>query len=148
MEEIVLEAKKREIIGKQVNVLRREGMLPAVIYGPHIKPIPISLEFHQASRIIPTISSSHLVVIDVDGDKHTTLVRDKQRHPVLGTLQHIDFMAVSMSEKLRARVHIELHGEAPAVEEFGGVLVAGQEEVEVESLPGNLPERLVVDISG
>ena len=94
MEEIVLEAKKRETIGKQVNALRREGMLPAVIYGPHIAPIPISLEFHQASRIIPTISSSHLVTIDVDGDKHTALVRDKQRHPVLGTLQHIDFMAV------------------------------------------------------
>jgi large subunit ribosomal protein L25 len=148
MEEIVLEAKKRETIGKQVKALRREGLLPAIIYGPHIAPIPIALEFHKTSRILPSISSSHLVTINVDGDRHTTLVRGKQRHPVLGTLQHIDFMAVSMTEKLTAMVHIELHGESPAVGEFGGILVAGQEEVEVECLPGDLPEKLVVDISG
>jgi large subunit ribosomal protein L25 len=148
MEEIVLEAKRRDVLGKQVNALRRGGTLPGIIYGPHISPIPISLEYHQVSRILPTITSSHLVVIDVDGDKHTTLVRDKQRHPVLGTLQHIDFMAVSMTERLRANVHIELHGEAPAADEFGGILVTGQEEVEVECLPSDLPEKLILDISG
>jgi large subunit ribosomal protein L25 len=148
MEEIILEAKKRDILGKQVNTLRNKGILPGIIYGPHISPIPISLDYRQANRILPVITSSHLVVIDVEGEKHTTLVREKQRHPVLGKLQHVDFMAVSMTEKLRANVYIELSGDAPAVFEYGGILVSGQEEVEVECLPGDLPEKVVVDISG
>lgn len=148
MEEIILEAKKRDIIGKQVNSLRKGGLLPAIIYGHHLSPIPISLDYRQASRILPTVTSSHLVVIDVEGEKHTTLVREKQRHPVLGKLQHIDFMAVSMSEKLRTSVYLELTGESPAVRELGGILVSSQEAVEVECLPGDLPEKIFVDISG
>jgi large subunit ribosomal protein L25 len=83
----------------------------------------------------------------LDGERHTALVREKQRHPVQGSLLHVDFMVVSLTEKLRANVMIDMVGEAPGVKEFNGVLVAGQEQLEVESLPGDLPERITVDLS-
>ena len=148
MEEIVFKAERREVVGKQVKALRRQGRLPAVLYGYGIDPILITLDLRDAGRVIPTITSSHLVVVEVDGDRHTSLVREKQRHPVQGTLQHVDFMVVSMTEKLHADVIIELVGEAPAVKNFSAVLVQALERVEVESLPADLPERIVVDLSG
>lgn len=147
MEEVVLIAEKREVIGKKVKVLRRSGELPAILYGHHITPLPILLNHRDANRILPEISSSHLVIVDVEGEKHTTLVRAKQRHPVTGELQHVDFMAVSLTEKLRAKVVLELVGDSPAVQELGGILVTGQEDIEVECLPKDLPERITVDLS-
>jgi len=147
MEEIVLNAKRREVVGKQVKALRREGRLPAILYGRHLSPILISLDMRNVSRVLPTITSSHLVVVDVDGEKHTTLVRERQRHPVTGSLLHVDFQVLSMTEKLRTTVVIVLEGDAPAAKNYNGVLVTGQTELEVECLPGDLPERIRVDIS-
>ncbi|MGB9668997.1 MAG: 50S ribosomal protein L25 [Anaerolineales bacterium] len=148
MEQIELKATKREVTGKQVKALRREGKLPAIIYGRHLSPLPILLDLHDASRALPGITSSQLITVNVDGNKHTVLVREKQRHPVQGKLIHVDFLAVSMTEKLRANVLIEIEGEAPAVKNFGAVVVPVLEEVEVECLPKDLPEKIVVDLSG
>jgi large subunit ribosomal protein L25 len=147
MEEVVLQAKSRQVIGKQVKALRREGMLPAIIYG-HVKsPLPIVLDFRETSRILPGITSSQLVVVELEGKRHVSLVRERQRHPVTGALIHIDFQEVSMTEKLRTMVIIELRGVSPAVKDYNGVLVTQQEEIEVECLPRDLPDRIVVDIS-
>lgn len=148
MEEITLKASKRNVIGKQVKALRREGILPAVVYGWRIGSTPISLDMREASRILEKAASSALIVLDVDGEKHYTLVRERQRNPVLGTLRHIDFQAVSLTEKVRAKVAIQLVGEAPAVNMYFGILVSNLEQLEVESLPKSLPERIEVDLSG
>jgi large subunit ribosomal protein L25 len=148
MEEIVLNAKRREVVGKQVKALRRAGRLPAILYGRHLSPILVTLDMRNVSRVLPTITSSHLVVVDVEGEKHTTLVRERQRHPVTGGLLHVDFQVLSMTEKLRTTVVIVLEGDAPAAKNYNGVLVTGQNELEVECLPGDLPERIRVDISG
>ena len=147
MEQTVLKAKPRTVTGKQVRRLRREGLLPAVIYGRHITPLSISLNAHDTSRILPGLSRSSLVVVDVDGERHTTLVRDRQRHPVSGSLVHIDFNAISMTETLRTTVAVVLHGEAPAIKNFDGILVGGSEKVEVECFPADLPENIVIDLS-
>lgn len=146
MEELVLEAKKREAIGKKVKALRQAGGLPAIIYGREVDPIPVTLDDREVNRIMSGITSSQLVVVDVEGDRYSTLVRDRQRDPIRGNLLHIDFLAVSMTEKLRASVVIELEGDSPAVKE-GGIIVTGQEVLEVQSLPTDLPERILVDIS-
>ncbi len=146
MDNIVIEAKKREIIGKQVKALRREGWIPAVIYGPEIEPIAISLDARIANRMLPGVTSSQFITVDVEGEQFTTLVRDRQQHVIYNNLLHVDFMSVSMTEKLRTSVPIELLGEAPAVSE-GGVLVTGQEYLDVQSLPSDLPERVSIDIS-
>jgi large subunit ribosomal protein L25 len=147
MEEVVLKAESRKVIGKQVRALRRAGRLPAVLYGHHIQPMAISLDHREASRILPRVSSSQLIHIEVGGERYPVLVREKQRHPITSSLLHIDFQAVSMTEKLRAMVRIELNGEAPAVKNYNGVLVTGTEELEVECLPGDLINRILVDIS-
>jgi large subunit ribosomal protein L25 len=148
MEKVVLKASKREVTGKQVRALRRAGQLPAVIYGRHIEnPISISLDTRDTTRILAKVSSSSLVTIDIDGKEIPTLIREKQRDYIKNRLTHIDFLAVSLTEKLTASVSIELTGMSLAVKDFNAVLVTGLDQIEVESLPSDLPERIVVDIS-
>lgn len=148
MEEVVFKAQPRTVVGKQVRALRREGLLPAVIYGHHMaEQVMICLNLHDVSQMLPRISSSQIVTVDVDGKRHATLVREKQRHPVTGVLMHIDFQAVRMDEKIRVMVAIETRGEAPAVKNFNGIPVINREQLEVEALPGNLPGSIVVDLT-
>ncbi len=148
MEEVVLQAKKRDIIGKQVKTLRRAGGLPAVLYGSGIDPTPILLDAREAGRILGSISTSAVLTIEMDGDRHMALVRDRQRHILLGSLTHVDFQVVSRTEKLRTGVALEATGISPAVEDEIGILMTGLEELRVECFPQDLPERIVVDISG
>jgi large subunit ribosomal protein L25 len=148
MEEILLKSNRRDILGKQVKAIRREGKLPAVIYGHRLEPIAIVLDLHDTSRTLMGLAPSALVTVDVDGEKHRALVREKQRNKITGVLLHVDFLAVSMTEKLRTKVYVEVVGLSPAIKDFNGVLVTGPDQVEVECLPTDLPERLVVDVSG
>lgn len=148
MEEIVLKAIRRTVIGKQVKAIRREGKLPAVIYGHYIEPISIVMDLKDTTHNLTGLAPSALVTVDVEGTQHKALVREKQRNKITGTLLHVDFMAISMTEKLRSQVYIEITGVAPAIKDFDGVLVTGMDEVEVECLPQDLPERIMADISG
>lgn len=148
MEKVVLKAQPRHVTGKQVRALRRQGLLPGVIYGHRVAPISISLDLHDTSKILPHVSSSQLVTVDVNGQKHTVLVREKQRNPITGVLLHIDFQAISMNETLRIMVGIETIGEAPVVKNFNGIVVTSRETLEVECLPRDLPSVLQVDLSG
>ena len=147
MEKVVLKATRREVMGKQVSALRRAGKLPAVLYGHRIESTPITLDAHETSLTLSHLTSSSLVTIRLDGKEYPTLVREKQRDPIKNRLLHLDFQAVSLTEKIRAKVGIELTGTAPAVKEFNAIIVHGLTEVEVEGLPQELPERIVVDLS-
>ncbi len=148
MEKAVIKAARRTVTGKKVGALRREGKLPGVIYGHHLEPIAITMDQREASRTLATLTSSSLVNIELEGKMHAALVREKQKNYVRGTLLHVDFLAVSLTEKIRASVAIEIHGVSPAVKDYNGVVINGLESIEVESLPQDLPERVVVDISG
>ena len=147
MEKVVLKATKRDVVGKQVKAMRREGKLPAVIYGRHNEPIIISLDSHTASLALGRLSSSSLVTIDVDGTEYATLVREKQRDYIKNRLLHVDFLAVSQDETLTATVSLHFIGVSIAVKDYNAVLVHNLEELEVECLPADLPERIDVDIS-
>jgi large subunit ribosomal protein L25 len=147
MEKAVLKAEVRKVFRRQVNALRREGKLPAVLYGRHIEPTPIVLDAHDAGLTLAHLSSSSLVNIDLDGKEYPALVREKQRDFIKGHLLHVDFLAVSLTEKIRAKVSIEFLGSSPAVRDFNVVLVTGLEQLEIECLPGDLPEKVSVDIS-
>lgn len=148
MEEVVIKANHRQVVGKKVKVLRREGILPAVVYGHNVDSIPISLDMREASRTLDRLSPSALVVVDVDGEQHYTLVRDKQRNPILGSILHVDFQAVSLDEMVRADLNIKIVGVAPAVETYLGIVVPSLEQVSIECLPKDLPDRIEADISG
>ena len=148
MEKVVLKASKRNVIGKQVGALRQAGKLPAVLYGHHVDSTPIVLDAHETTLILSRLTSSSLVTVSLDGKEYPTLVRDKQRHPIKHHLLHLDFQALSLTEKTHVKVGIELSGIAPAVKAYGAVLVTPLTELEVECLPQEMPERVVVDISG
>ena len=147
MEKVILKASKRDVTGKQVKALRREGKLPAVIYGRHLEPISIIMEAHTASMAFSKLTSSSLVTIDVDGAEYPALVRERQRDYIKGTLTHIDFLAVDMNEKIRTSVGLAFVGVSGAVKDYNGILVHNLERLEVECFPGDLPERINVDIA-
>lgn len=147
MEKVVLKAEKRNVVGKQVKALRREGKLPAVIYGHHTEPINILLDAHTASLVLGKITSSSLLTIDVNGTEYAALVREKQRDYIKNRLLHVDFLAVSLDEKLRATVSVHFIGLSLAVKDFNAVMIHNLEQLHVECLPADLPERIDVDIS-
>jgi large subunit ribosomal protein L25 len=148
MEETVIQATRRQVIGKQVKALRRAGKLPGVLYGRNMEPIPLTMDAREAGHILGHLASSAIVTLELDGKRHLTLIREKQRNFILGNLIHIDFQAVSEKEKLRVEVGIQIVGESPAVKQMDGVMVMGREELEVECFPQDLPEQITVDISG
>lgn len=147
MSKVLLNAEPRTVIGKQVNQLRREGKLPAVVYGSKIDSKPITLDLREATKILSTTTSSSLITIVLEGKEYPSLVREKQIDFILGTLKHIDFLAVSLTEKIRASVSVIFEGEAPAVKDHNAILSSGQNQIEIEAYPQDLPESFIVDIS-
>jgi large subunit ribosomal protein L25 len=148
MEKVVLKATKREVLGRKVGALRRAGKLPAVLYGHGIESTPVTLEAHEAALKLSHVTTSSLVMIDLDGKEYPALVREKQRDYLKNRLLHVDFQVISMTEKVTTKVGIELTGTAPAVKEFSAVIVTVLSELEVECMPQDLPARVVIDISG
>jgi len=131
-----------------VGALRRAGKLPAVLYGHRVESTPIMLDAHEATLTLSHLTSSTLVMLDLDGVEYPALVREKQRDYIKNRLLHLDFQVISMTEKVSTKVGIELTGKAPAVKDFNAVIVTVLNELEIECMPQDLPERVVIDISG
>lgn len=147
MEKVVINATKRTVIGKQVSALRRASKLPGVIYGHKIDPIAITMELKESTRVLNNTTSSSVITLNVEGTEYAALVRERQRDVLKNRFIHVDFQAVSQTEKIRAEVNIVVEGHAPAVKDFNGVVVEGLTSITVEALPKDLPERFVVDLS-
>jgi large subunit ribosomal protein L25 len=128
--------------------LRRDNLVPGVIYGGDSG----CEHFAVDARILRnTLAHAHAVIeVSVDGGTSTpVLVKDIQRHPVRGELMHVDFLRVRMDQSIQTTVAIELTGadEAPGVVE-GGVLSQEVRELNIEALPGDIPDSIVHDVSG
>ena len=148
-DQIVIEAQQRKLTGKKVAQLRRNGILPGVLYGRHLeKPIAIQMDYHTTSLLAQKLTSTTLVTLNLDEKKYNAIVRDRQRDVIFGRLTHLDFLAVVMDEVLRAAVIIELVGEAPVLKAVDAVITQAVNSLELEALPADLPERIEVDISG
>ncbi|MFZ3080234.1 MAG: 50S ribosomal protein L25 [Bellilinea sp.] len=148
MEKVLIEATRRTATGKQVGALRRSGKLPGVMYGHNFEPAAIEMDFRSASRILKKASQSQIVTIALDGKELATLVRERQMDYIRNEFLHVDFQVVSLTEKIRSKVSIELVGISPAVKDLNGVVVHEMTEIEVEGLPQDLPEKYSVDVSG
>ena len=148
MEKIVLNATKRDVVGKKVGALRRQGKLPAVLYGHRIETTPILLDTYEGSQTLSQLTRSSLVTIDLDGKQYLAQVREKQRNIIKNRLVHVDLQIVSLTERMRTKVGIELTGTAPAVKNFNALIQTVLTALEVECMPQDLPKRIVVDISG
>ena len=147
MEKYVLEAKKRDIIGKQVKALRREGLLPAVIYGSDLEPMPLTLNTSEVSQTLKVIGANTLITLKVGKKEYLALVRDLQREVIKRDLLHIDFQAVSMEESITTTVRIVAVGEAPAVKELNALLVTSMDFLQIEAKAKDLPDTISVDVS-
>lgn len=149
-ERIELAAEPRTLLGKQVNQLRRTGWVPAVMYGHGFDPLPLQLPAHGLKRMLAEVGGSQLVNIQIKGkdQPEMALVRDVQRDPIKGTLLHVDFYRVSMTEKITTEIPLTLVGESPVVARKEGLLLHGVSAVEVRCLPADLVETIGVDISG
>lgn len=147
MESHKLKAEARTVVGKRVGALRREGILPAIVYGAGLSPLPIQLDAREAGKALARVSGATLLDLEVGDVTHKVLVREMQRDVIRHNLEHVDFLKVAMDVVIRTEVPVELVGEAPAVKMLGGVLVSGLDEIEVEALPSDLPDRVTVDLS-
>ena len=147
MSQVVLKARNRENKGKgEARKIRRAGRIPAVLYGRSGKSVSIDLDTLEFLSGVKGISESTIVKVEVDGKPYEAFVKDTQRNIMDGKILHVDFYEVESGVSLRAKVSIQLKGNAIGVRE-GGVLEFPLHEIEVECLPKDLPERIELDIS-
>jgi large subunit ribosomal protein L25 len=149
MEQIELTAEKRTIIGKRVKALRREGIIPALLYGPKTEPVPIQCDERELQRVLAWAGGTNLIALRIGdaGKPKMTLVSEVQRDSITNDLYHVDFYQVVMTEKVTAEVNIVFIGEPSAVQQSDVMLLQGADSVEVECLPGDLIHSIEVDIS-
>lgn len=145
-----LKAAPREGTGTgAVRSLRREGWVPGVLYGFGTEPRPLQVRAHELGVLLHTLESEHSLIGFTlgGGEQHTVLIREVQHHPVRDEILHVDFMRVSADRRLRVGVPVVLTGLAIGVKDFGGIIEHFLREVEVECLPADIPEHIVVDVS-
>jgi large subunit ribosomal protein L25 len=151
MAELTLEAKKRSILGKAVRKLRSAGILPAVLYGRGIEPLPLEVSRAEFLKVFRKGGENAILKLDIksgsESDVRNVLIHDVAIDALRGVPLHVDFYQVRLDEAVRVMVPLEFVGESPAVKNEGGILVRSLQEVEVESLPTKIPEKIEVDIS-
>jgi large subunit ribosomal protein L25 len=148
-ERITLSAGKRTVMGKHVKQLRKEGWVPGVMYGHGFESVALQFEERNLTRLLSRVGGSQLIQIDVEGAKESemALVRDVQRDPIRGSVLHVDFYRVQMTERLTAEIPLVLEGESPIIGRHEGILLQGLSTVEVECLPGDLVDAIAVDLA-
>jgi large subunit ribosomal protein L25 len=147
MAKVVFAAKRREKNGKgDSKRLRKAGLIPAVMYGNKQAPSSVVINSHDFLQGVRGISESTIVQIDVDGESHEAFVKDTQRNIITGQVEHVDFYEIERGKILRTMVPLRAEGNPVGVRN-GGVLELPLHGVEVECLPKDLPERIIIDVS-
>ncbi len=146
MERPVLTATVREAKKSENNKLKREGKVPAVVYGKEYGPISISVDEKELFKILKEKGESSLINLELNGERFPVLIKEVQRHVLKDTFEHVDFFKVSMDEQVEYNLPVILKGTAKGLK-LGGVLQHQKHEITVKSLPDNMIESLEVDIS-
>lgn len=145
--ELKLVAERREGAGKGVaRKLRAAGRVPAIVYGRGMEPIPVSVDAKELYHVLHRGGANVLLDLVVDGEPHLALAREVQRDHIRNRYVHVDFLAVSRTEKIAVSVPIQVIGDSVGVK-AGGVLEHHLWEVQAECLPGDVPEAIEVDVS-
>jgi large subunit ribosomal protein L25 len=149
MADLEIRAERRDVVGKRVRLLRRQGLIPGNLYGPGAGSAPLQLPAKETEAVLRRTTRTTLLPLIVGQEPpRRVLVREVQRHPVSEQALHVDFYAPPMDEPVRTAVPLHFVGEAPAVAQLDGTIIHSAETVEIEALPGDLPARLDVDLSG
>jgi large subunit ribosomal protein L25 len=148
MAEYELKAEKRDVAGKgAARKIRATGRVPAVLYGPQLDPMRLTVDARQLWHALHTDAGTNVLIsLAVDGDTYLTMPREVQRDIVRGTLLHVDFLRIRRDVAIQVDVPIHLAGESVGVNE-GGVVEHHLWELRIECLPANVPESIQADIS-
>jgi large subunit ribosomal protein L25 len=147
MEKVILHAEPRHTGRHPIRELRNVKRVPAVVYGQKTAPQPISLDGKALGHALHATGGG-VIEMEIPGQPALhVLVREVQRHPTKHNLLHVDFLAVSMTELVRLHVPVVHMGQAPAMSNPDMVLVRGLDNVEIECLPGDIPENLAADLA-
>ncbi len=149
MERIELEATKREITGKKVRFLRREGSTPANMYGHGLESVALQVDTKKLKQTLAKAGKTDLISLKVaDGDAPVkVLIREVQKDPLNNDLLHVDFYQVKMTEKIKADIPVAFVGEAPALKKKNLSLLHLIDSLHIEALPDHLPHNFQVDVS-
>jgi large subunit ribosomal protein L25 len=146
-----LKAQARDRVGKgAARELRRQGLIPAVIYGDKKPPVTIAITYKDAmQRIYAGGFLSHVITLDVDGTKHSVIPRDYQLDPVKDFAMHVDFLRIGAGSRLTVDVHVQFINEdkSPGIKR-GGTLNVVRHTVELSCPADQIPEHVVVDLDG
>jgi large subunit ribosomal protein L25 len=143
-----LSAQPRQVHGKAVKNLRRDGLLPAVVFGRDFESSSVQLDAHEFELLRRRTGRNTLLDLALDGGQPTpVLVHGIQEHPISRAPLHVDLLVVKMTEELTVEVSINFVGESVAVDRLGGVLLHLRESVQVRALPDHLPQSVEVDIT-
>jgi len=152
-QQVKLKAQKRTVIGRNaIKKIKKEGLVPGVIYGSQTAPMALLVEGRELTNVLAHASSEHVLVeLEIaDGSQSTNrlaLIQEVQHHPLKRQLLHVDFHAVSATEKITSEVPIEAFGEALGVRTFGGLLEYSLRSLEVECFPQDLPDIVRIDVT-
>jgi large subunit ribosomal protein L25 len=152
-QQVKLKAEKRTVIGRNaIKKMKKDGLVPGVIYGSQAEPVPLQVESRALTNVLAHASSEHVLVeleIADDGQSSTrlALIQEVQHHPLKRQLLHVDFHAVSATEKITSEVPIEAFGDPIGVRTFGGLLEYSLRSLEVECFPQDLPDIIRLDVS-
>ena len=149
--QVKLKAEPRTNVGRAaVHKLRARGLIPAIIYGGDNKPQPLQVAARDINAMMSQASGENVLVeleIAGEGSSRTALVQEVQHSPIRGDIRHVDFHAISMDQMIQAEVPLEPTGTSVGVKTFGGLLEQSLRMLAIECLPGDLPDRITVDVS-
>lgn len=147
MQKITLKAEKRNTLGRKVKNLRKQGLLPGNVYGKKVKSEAIQIKSDEFIKVYKEVGETGLFGLIVNNQEKPVLVHNIQTDPVTDGFIHVDFLQVDLKEKVTAQVPVEVIGESPAEKQGLGTAVTERDEVEVEALPADLPEKFEIDAS-
>ena len=146
-EKITLTVTPRDVRGKKVAKLRKEGLVPGVVYGQGFEPIPVQVESVVLEKTYREAGKHHPVHLSIDGKKKIAMVKDVEHEPVKRALRHVSFHAVKANEPVIAEVPIHLVGEGESEAEKAGLIVLqALDKIEVKALPMDLPDAVEISI--
>jgi large subunit ribosomal protein L25 len=148
METPKLEAQIRELLGKKASQLKEQGLAPAVIYGKSIKPINLAVSQKDFLNLYENAGDNTLIELTITGikEKHKVLIQNVHFAPFRDSINNIEFFAVSLTETVEVEVPVNLIN-TEAAEKLGGMIIKVMQEIEIETLPDNIPHQIDVDCS-
>ncbi|MCH7836376.1 MAG: 50S ribosomal protein L25 [Chloroflexi bacterium] len=146
---VELKVSPREVLGKKVKRLRREGVIPANVYGHGLESVAIQVPKDDLVHLLHSAGRNEIVYLRLDGEEpRPVFLRQIQRNPVTDAILHVEFYQISLKEKVRMEVPLALVGSAPAEQTHGGTLLHSLDRITVEGLPTEIPSAIEVDVSG